>query len=185
MDPVSLGLFWLLAVAALVSGVFVVSHRSPVGSVFALIVNSICLAGIYLVLGDSFLAAIQVIVYSGAILVLFLFVIMLLDIRRDELTGAESLARRLAVGLLLASLGILVGLSLYYGLAVAPRGADGVEAGGLFDLADLLFSKYILAFEAVSVLLLAAMVGVVVLTKKDFGPAAGSSAPDGPEKGAA
>jgi len=185
MDPVSLGLFWLLAVAALVSGVFVVSHRSPVGSVFALIVNSICLAGIYLVLGDSFLAAIQVIVYSGAILVLFLFVIMLLDVRRDELTGAEGLARRLAVGLLVVSLGILVGLAFFYGIAVAPRGAEGIEAGGLSELADLLFSKYILVFEAVSVLLLAAMVGVVVLTKKDFGPSTEPPVPGGPEEGAA
>lgn len=170
MDLLVTGLFWFLAALALASGIAVVALRSPVGSVFSLIVNSAALAGLYLLLGDYFLAAIQVVVYSGAILVLFLFVVMLLDLRRDELAGAGGRVRRAAVALLAGGLAVMLGMSLGWGIGGSPRGMRGEEWGIWSELAEVLFGRYVLAFEAVSILLVAAMVGVVVLTKKGYVP---------------
>jgi NADH-quinone oxidoreductase subunit J len=164
METVSLILFFCLAAAALASGIFVIAHRNPMASVFSLVVNAVCVAGIFLLLGDAFLAAIQVIVYAGAILVLFLFVVMLLDVRRDELFGAGGRLRRVLLALFVAALGLAIGRGIVSGIGPGAEGAG--TTAGVPAFSDLLFQRYLLPFEVVSMLLLAAMLGVVVLTMR-------------------
>jgi len=180
METYSLILFALLSLAAIVSGILVVALRSPVASVFSLAVNAVCVAGVFLLLGDTFLAAVQVIVYAGAILVLFLFVVMLLDVRKDDLRGAGGRLRRGLLTLLVAGLGLLLVLA-----GVAATGLRGLEAGpgepaGPEGLSDLLLGRYLLPFEVLSMLLLAAMIGIAVLTLRRTGESGPDAAEEGP-----
>jgi len=179
METLSLILFFCLAAAALASGILVVAHRNPVASVFSLVVNAVCVAGIFLLLGDAFLAAIQVIVYAGAILVLFLFVVMLLDVRRDELFGAGGRIRKGLLALFLVALGVAIGTGTVS--AIRPDAAGAETTAGLPAFSDLLFQRYLLPFEVVSMLLLAAMLAVVVLTM----PRAPAGTPEGETEGPA
>ena len=168
-------LFYVLSLLCLAGAAGVVLARSPMISVLSLLACFFCLAVIYLLAGFQFMAAAQILVYAGAILVLFLFVIMLLDLgdlgRRIEparglfQTGRARLAGVVAVAL------ALVGL-ISAQRAALPRagGADmdqGIDRVG--DLALLLFGRYGLAFEAASLLLLATMVAVIVLAKRQRG----------------
>ena len=139
-------------------------HRHPVKSVLALVVSFFGLAVCYVMLAAPFIAAIQVIVYAGAILVLFLFVLMLLNVG-EETRERETrpIQRALAGVAIVLFAGMLLGLLRAHGAAVgAPQAAlDGDVA----PLARLLFSQYLLPFEALSVLLLAALVGAFVLAR--------------------
>ena len=166
-------LFYLLALLALAGAAGVVLAKSPMFSVLSLLVSFFALSVIYLLAGFQFMAAVQIVVYAGAILVLFLFVIMLLDLgqlgRGIELSTAAFHGRSARLGAVLA-----VGLALV-GLISAQRGAlppaapaAGHEGGidGLPQLAALLYGRYGLAFEATGVLLLVTMVAVVALAKR-------------------
>ncbi len=167
-------LFLLLAVGAVLTALLVVTSPSPIGSALYLVGTMFCLAGLYVLLAAPFLAAIQMIVYAGAIIVLLLFVIMLLNLRRiDEvLSKGWRIAGLFVAGLTLFALfmAIVRGSSV---LPEMPSIPD--EFGKVKELGKILFSKYLYAFEATSVLLLAAMIGAVALVRKE-GKAGGKDA---------
>lgn len=158
-----MAVFVVAAVLAVVSALAAVSHRDPVVNVLSLVVTFFCVAVNFALLGADFLAAAQVLVYAGAILVLFLFVIMLLgapttaphDTRRPFQTGAG-----LALAVIVAAGGALLALALRALPPGAPVG-DDVRAIG-----KAMVSTYAFSFELISVLLLAAMVGALVLVKR-------------------
>jgi len=161
-----LGLFYLLAVLSLASAVGVVGQRNPTYSAFALIVTLCSLSGIYGLMGSPFIAALQIVVYAGAIMVLFLFVLMLLNVKREAAgEGPGRVLRGVAVAL--ASLfAVQVGVVLA-GLNVRRGPAPGFDASTR-RMAETLFSlPFLYVFEATSILILAALVGAVVLAKKE------------------
>ena len=164
-------LFYVLSAGALLSGLGVVLAKSPMMSVLSLLGSFFCLAIIYLLAGFQFLAAAQILVYAGAILVLFLFVIMLLNL--GEL-GAIAERSNAFLDSTAARIGAVVALALgIVGLVAASSAAFQpvrVEPGqGLDDIQSIavqLFGRYSLAFEAASILLLATIVAVMALAKR-------------------
>jgi NADH-quinone oxidoreductase subunit J len=165
--------FWVLAVLIVASAVFVVSASRPVYSVVGLLVNFLCLAIMYLTLSAEFLAVIQVVVYSGAILVLFLFVIALLSSGvRAFSVGPNRLPRILAPVSLFAALGLgglLFVIVESTGPAAQPATTAATAAGnaGVFgsvaDFGQALFTTYLLPFEATAFVLMIAVIGVIAL----------------------
>ncbi|MDP3181806.1 MAG: NADH-quinone oxidoreductase subunit J [Desulfobaccales bacterium] len=158
-------LFFILAGVALVSGVLVVFQRHPLRSALWLIVNFFAVAGLYLLAHAEFIAAIQIIVYAGAIMVLFLFVIMLLNLRLPEAVGKFPHIGQKILGIALAGFTALI---LIYGFSLAKLPPAKEAAPGLGNteaIAKSLFTDYLLPFEVTSVLLLVAIVGAVVLAK--------------------
>ncbi len=158
------------ALAVLFAGVMVVHHH-PVKSVLSLVVGFFALAICYVMLWAPFIAAIQVIVYGGAILVLFLFVLMLLNVGSETRSpgGRRPVQAFLSGAALLLFAGLLLGL-LRHGGAAVVNGSRGPAAAEIAPLARLLYSDYLLPFEALSVLLLAALVGAFVLARREAGP---------------
>ena len=159
-------LFYIFAFLTLVFGFLVIANpfsRSPVTSAMFLVLTIVSLAGLFVLLHAFFLAAVQVLVYAGAVMVLFLFVIMLLDLKAEERRKIKTLG--IAAGLV--SVGAILAIFLN-SLLHAPLGASESPAldGSTVRLAKLLFTEYLLPFEIVSMLLLVAMVGVVLLSKK-------------------
>jgi NADH-quinone oxidoreductase subunit J len=180
--------FYVLAGFATLSALLCITQRNPVASALWLVSTMFALAGIYVLLNAQFIAAIQVLVYAGAVMVLFLFVIMLLNLGRDQ-AGSDlrgipvRMAAAVVGGALLAELVLLAkitpgGLALLQGgasgtgspLDVFPGGASGATApvrqGVVGAIAEPLFRTYLVPFEITSVLLLAAAVGAVVLAKR-------------------
>ena len=158
-------IFFALAGIALISGVLVVFQTHPLRSALWLIVNFFAVAGIYLLAHAEFIAAIQIIVYAGAIMVLFLFVIMLLNLRQPEEEGPRPKFGQKLAGVTLA---ILSAFILAYGFSQAkvPMAKEAPAGlGNTESIARLLFTDYLLPFEVTSVLLLVAIVGAVVLAK--------------------
>jgi NADH-quinone oxidoreductase subunit J len=157
-------LFFVFAAIAVAGAVLLIVLREPIHSALALILVMISLATLYLLLGAEFIAAVQVIVYAGAIMVLFVFVIMLLNAGEEERTNVSRLARY--VGL---PLGILLTLQLAYwiGRSFTDRPAAPV-AGTTRGLATMLLRGYVLPFELTSILILIAILGAMVLAKKEF-----------------
>jgi NADH-quinone oxidoreductase subunit J len=155
---------------AIVSALAMVVVKTPVRSVISLLLTFFALAVLFVLLAAPFIAALQVIVYAGAILVLFLFVIMLLNLTKEaEEKDARPIQKLLGLVSVVALGGILLGVTLKAGAPPVPA------AGGLIPAKDeipiigrLLFSDYLLAFEALSVLLLLAAVGALVLSKRRF-----------------
>lgn len=159
-------IFFALAAAALISGALVVFQVHPLRSALWLIVNFFAVAGIYLLLNAEFMAAIQIIVYAGAIMVLFLFVIMLLNLRHPEEPTNRPYAGQKVAGIVLS---LALAFFLSYGLSrvqLAPAGAAKPGLGNTESIARLLFTDYLLPFEVTSILLLVAIVGAVVLAKR-------------------
>jgi NADH-quinone oxidoreductase subunit J len=158
-------LFFILAAVALISGVLVVFQTHPLRSALWLIVNFFAVAGIYLLAQAEFIAAIQVIVYAGAIMVLFLFVIMLLNLRQPEAQPAMPFFGQKLGGIILAGFTAVI---LVYGFTQAklpPAREMAPGLGNTESIARSLFTDYLLPFEVTSVLLLVAIVGAVVLAK--------------------
>jgi NADH-quinone oxidoreductase subunit J len=158
-------LFFILAATALISGIMVVLQVNPVRSALYLILNFFALAVIYLLAHAQFIAAIQIIVYAGAIMVVFLFVIMLLNLRQPEEKGEkEHLSQKYFGAALIASVTLLV---LYtVSRLKLPAGKEMVAGfGSTESIARALFTDYLLPFEVTSILLLVAVVGAVVLAK--------------------
>jgi NADH-quinone oxidoreductase subunit J len=158
-------LFYALAALALASALGVVAQRNPTYSAFSLIVTLCSLSAIYGLLGSPFIAVLQIVVYAGAIMVLFLFVIMLLNVKREG--GAAEGGRTLkAVG---AGLGLL--LAAQVGAVVALHKGPPVPTdyeASTAAVARLLFSpRFLYVFEATSILILAALVGAVALAKRE------------------
>ena len=162
-------IFTGLALVAAVAGVLVIVQRHAVYSALFLIIAMGALAGIYILLEAYFVWVIQIIVYAGAIMVLFLFVIMLLDIRREQDPWAPPGRGRIVAAVLL-SLVLLVELVMAVAQhLVLPQGG-GSRVAGAFGTTQtvgrLLFTDYLFPFEITSVILLVAMVGAMVLAKK-------------------
>ncbi len=162
--------FWagIIGFAAILSALMVVIHPNPMVSVLFLIMNLFCIALFYLMLRAQFLAALQIIIYAGAIMVLFVFVVMLLNLKTEE--GLRTGFGPQRWGALL--LGAVFAALMFH--AIRDRADQPYFEPGKLDstfgaaraLGALLFSKYLLAFEAASLLLIAAMIGAVVLAKR-------------------
>jgi NADH-quinone oxidoreductase subunit J len=156
--------FVVIAALAVGSALGLVLKRNPVHGALFLVVNLGAVAALYLMLGAEFLAAAQVIVYAGAIMVLFVFAIMVLIPGKEE-TGPDP---RRGWRLLAVPIGALLGLQLLLvvrGLTAGPAPGAPAAPGGVEGLARLLFTQYLFPFELTSVLLLAAMVGVLLLAR--------------------
>ena len=164
--------FYIFAAVALASGVMVISARNPVHSVLFLILAFFNAAALFVLMGAEFLAMILVIVYVGAVAVLFLFVVMMLDINFVELR--HGFLQYLPIGALIG-LVLLVELVLVFGAwAVAPEVASALaaptppvaQATNTAALGALLYTRYIYAFQAAGMILLVAMIGAIVLTHR-------------------
>jgi len=162
-------LFYVFAFLTLACGVLVVANpfsRNPVTSAMFLVLTIISMAGLFVLLHAFFLAAVQVLVYAGAVMVLFLFVIMLLDLKDEERRRIKIFS--LVAGLV--SVGAIVCIFMK-SLAAAQPGKNlpaPTTEGATLPLGKLLFTNYLLPFEIVSLLLLVAMVGVILLSKKEL-----------------
>ena len=161
-------LFFILAVAAIVSAILMITRRNPVTSALYLVLNFFIIAVLYLLLRAQFIAIIQITVYAGAIMVLFLFVIMLLNLGEGKLlpwklNSAKSIATLFAAALLAEVLYFVVNLKSPSTVSPAAENIGTVESIG-----KILFKSYLFPFEITSVLLLAAMVGAILLAKKKF-----------------
>jgi NADH-quinone oxidoreductase subunit J len=158
-------LFYAAAALAVVSALGVIGQKNPIYSAFGLIVTLCSLSVIFGLLGSPFIAALQVIVYAGAIMVLFLFVLMLLNVKREEDTPSQG-------GRALASIAVVL-VALFVGQAGFVLWRVRLSPAPSFDastrrMSEILFSPHFLyVFEATSILILAALVGAVALAKKD------------------
>jgi len=163
---VTLNLFYFLSFFGVICALLVVFSRNAVHSVLYLILTFFAIAGHYILLNAQFLAAVHVIVYAGAIMVLFLYVIMLLNLNQEaepHKSTVLKLAAAISGGLLLT---VFVGSLKGTELMAQQQGALG-DVGLVKTLGRLLFTEYLLPFEISSVLLLAAMVGAVMLGKSE------------------
>jgi NADH-quinone oxidoreductase subunit J len=158
--------FYLLSGVAIVSAVLVITRRNPVHSAISLIFTLLALAGLYLMLYAPFVAGVQIILYAGGIMVLFLFVIMLVNIERAQ--REDQFNQQWFIGILASVvLGILFVYVYRRGSAIFPLNPVSLpEPQNTQDLAMALFRNYLLPFEIASLLLLVAIVGAVVMAKK-------------------
>ena len=168
MDTV---LFWLMATVAVVASLLVVGQRHPMYSVLLLILSFAALAGLYVMLDAPFVAVIQIIIYAGAIMVLFLFVVMLLNVPTEELSPTDRL-RLLTAGprRFGGALALILAVELFWalrGLKSEPMPELPAAGTSVHDIGVRLFSDYAFAFEATSVLILIAMVGAIILARKE------------------
>ena len=147
------------------TSLMVVLHRNPVTSALFLVLSLCSLAGIYLLLQAEFIGMVQIIVYAGAIMVLFLFVIMYLNLQHDVESGAQIAVRR-GIGWMVGALMLLFGVLLArHGWSPGPAAGVGPppEGGNAAAIGRVLYSRFLFPFEVTSVLLLVAMVGAIVL----------------------
>jgi NADH-quinone oxidoreductase subunit J len=161
--------FFVCALVAVFGAVMLILAHEPIHSALSLVLVMISLAVLYLLLGAEFIAAVQIIVYAGAIMVLFVFVIMLLNAGVEERTDYSKIAKYAGLPLgmfLLLELGHWMAHS-YIGTHVA-NGLGGPETMvSTRELSTQLFQKYLFPFEATSILILIAILGALVLAKKD------------------
>ncbi len=177
-------IFFVLAVIAVAAAIVVVNVKSPVSSALFLVMTMCSIAGLFALMGALFLAALQVIVYAGAIMVLFLFVIMLLNMRRDEF-GIDPHRIQRYLGFVLVAVILVQGLMIsswamkdfavpwkseFQTLTQAPGppdyAAQATEYSGAHSVARTLFTRYAYPFEITSVLLLSAIIGAVVIARR-------------------
>ena len=169
--PLDNVVFWVFAPISIGSAIAMLLQRNAVHAALFLIVNFFTIAVFYLVLGASFLFAVQIIVYAGAIMVLFLFVIMLLGVDREE-TLVERIRGQRVVAMVLGTgiaLELIVAIRAGVGFATkAPANFDGVanEGGNTVAISRVLFRDYFFPFEVTSVLLIVAAIAVMVLASR-------------------
>jgi NADH-quinone oxidoreductase subunit J len=157
-------IFLVLAAIAIAGAINLILQRHPIHSALSLVVVMAALAGLYLLLDAEFVAAIQIIVYAGAIMVLFIFVIMLLNAGVEERTNISHIAGY--AGIPLAAL-LLLELAYRVARASAPLVAQPTPEGATRQLSLLLFRNFAFPFELTSILILIGMVGALVLAKRD------------------
>jgi NADH-quinone oxidoreductase subunit J len=161
-------LFLIFAGLTLACGFMTVANpitRSPVASALFLVLTMVWLAGLFVLLHAFFIAAVQILVYAGAVMVLFLFVIMLLDIKEEERRRFNRFGIAAGAIAVVAILGIVAVTILRSGVGA---GARPELEGSTHALGSILFRQYLLPFEVVSVLLLVAMLGVILLSKREL-----------------
>jgi NADH-quinone oxidoreductase subunit J len=171
-------LFLTFAAVLVACSLMVILHRNPVTSALFLVLAFCSLASLYLLLHAEFLAMVQVIVYAGAIMVLFLFVIMYLNLKRDQEDGMPFVLRRgvgWVIGAALLTEGALL-LGRHWGLG--PSSTEGMGSGGnTAAIGRLLYSRYLFPFEITSVLLIVAILGAVMIGKGRSAPVTPPEAP--------
>jgi len=159
-------LFYVFAAIAVASAVVVIAQRNPITSAFALIVTLCSMSVIFALLGSPFIAALQVIVYAGAIMVLFLFVLMLLNVKREQDVPSRGGRTLGGIALALVTLFVLQAGAVLVRVRMLPAAEFDASTR---KMAETLFSAhFVYVFEATSVLILAALVGAVVLAKKEL-----------------
>lgn len=162
--------FLLLAAMGLVGAVQVVLQRNPVVSALYLVLSFMSLAGMYVLLSAPFLAAVQVVVYAGAIMVLFVFVIMLLNLRHDIDDGLSHVARRVLGWLFALLMAGVFYLMLTRPWALGPQGEDTASViareGNTHAIGMRLYTDYLFPFEVTSLILLVGIIGAVVLAMR-------------------
>ena len=160
-------LFYFLSFLAILCGLMVILEKNPVHSVLYLIITFFSLAGHYLLLNAQFLFVVQIMVYAGAIMVLFLFVIMLLNLNKEtepHKTNLVKFAAAISAGLLL----IVLVAALKGTETMSAPATVNADMGLVKNLGKVLFNQFLLPFETASLLFLAAMVGAVMLGKRDI-----------------
>ena len=157
--------FYVLALLIVASAIVVVTNRNPVASAIALAFNLVAIAGVYMVLDAQFIGLLQVIVYAGAIMVLILFVIMLLNLREEAKAHPVGTFQRVLAPLATLIFAVVIGRVTYASTPSSfPEKVEGF--GTAASVGHELFSRFYYPFEAVSLLLIVAMVGAVLLAKK-------------------
>ncbi len=156
--------FFVLAAVAVIGAVSLIIQREPIHSALSLIVVMVALAGLYLLLGAEFVAAVQIIVYGGAIMVLFVFVIMLLNAGEEERTNFSKMAKFLGVPLAIAVTGVIAAAIAKSTLPPQPVGAG---LSSTKSLSMLLFQDFVYPFELTSFLILVAILGAIVLAQRE------------------
>jgi len=160
--------FWVFSIGLLLSAIAVVLNRNPVACALCLVLSIAFLAGLFVMLQAFFLATIQVLVYAGAVMVLFLFIIMLLDLKVEE-----HRPRNLFAALLGLALSIVLGwefitvIQQIPGSTLTLSALPSLPGYDVEVLGNLLFTKYLLPFEVTSLLLLVAVIGVILLSKRE------------------
>jgi len=164
--------FYLFAALAVIASLLVVGQRNPMYSVMLLIVSFGALAGLYVLLDAPFMAVTQIIIYAGAIMVLFLFVVMLLNVPREDPFPIAMASIVGPTGMRIgAVLSVLLAIEMVWALSrIGLTWFSEAEAEAVSSVADIgqaLFTRHAFAFEVTSVLILVAMVGAVVLARKE------------------
>lgn len=160
-------LFMLFGALTIASALMVVLSHHPVRSVLWLVVTFFLISANYVLLNAQFIAIVNIIVYAGAIMVLFLFVLMLLNLSKEN-EPRSSAFMKIAAFMAAAMLGFVLFVAVYESVMIVPETVPNAESMGLVkNLGNLLFTKYVLPFEISSILFIAAMVGAVLLAKRD------------------
>ncbi len=162
--------FFYFAFVIAVTSVLVVALRNPIYCTIALLIMFVHVAGLYVTLHAEFLAAVQIIVYAGAILVLYLFVVMLLNLKQDVRYHRQwPIAAAVGMTLIIEAI-ILTAMKGWTAPAVATGTETAVSGSGNTEaIGDVLYTTYLFPFEVASLILLAAMIGAIVLAKKHMG----------------
>jgi NADH-quinone oxidoreductase subunit J len=159
-------IFFVLAALAVFGAVSLILQSHPIHSALSLILVMVSLAGLYLLMGAEFIAAVQIIVYGGAVMVLFVFVIMLLNAGVEERTNFSKLATFGGIPLALALGGIIAAAIARSSGHLAPPAASGAMSSTR-ELSKLLFSEFVYPFELTSFLILVAILGAIVLAQRE------------------
>jgi len=158
-------IFYVFGFIAIFAAVSMIVVKQPVMSALFLILNMLCLAGLYALLDAHLIAALQVIVYAGAIMVLVLFVIMLLNLREKKgLITRHKVAMQGIGVVIVAFVFVLIATTMNFG-SLSQAGAVSADFGTVAGVAKTLFTNFLLPFEIASVLLLVAIIGAVILSK--------------------
>jgi NADH-quinone oxidoreductase subunit J len=159
-------IFLVLAALAVLGAVSLILQRHPIHSALSLIVVMVALAGLYLLMGAEFVAAVQIIVYGGAIMVLFVFVIMLLNAGKEERTNFSKLATYAGVPLAVAIAGLIAAAILSSSGNLSTAGPNGALTSTK-NLSMLLLREFVYPFELTSFLVLVAILGAIVLAQRE------------------
>ena len=163
-------MFYIFAIGAVVSGLVMVTQKRPVRAAMALIACMSFLAGLYVLLDAHLIAVLQLIVYAGAIMVLFLFVIMLLNVDQKEGQTARNAVLLQFIAVLVVGLSLVMMVSLVkVDMSLFALGDGASQFGTTRAVGKMLFTEFLLPFEIASILLLAAIVGAVILAKRMIG----------------
>jgi NADH-quinone oxidoreductase subunit J len=158
--------FFVLAAIAVLGAISLIVQRHPIHSALSLIVVMVALAGLYLLQGSEFVAAVQIIVYGGAIMVLFIFVIMLLNAGEEEHTNFSKLANIAGIPLAVAVAGFIGAAILHSGQPLPSTAAEGTLTSTK-TLSMMLFREFVYPFELTSFLILIAILGAIVLAQRE------------------
>jgi NADH-quinone oxidoreductase subunit J len=161
-----LAIFFVLAALAVLGALSLIFQKHPIHSALSLIVVMIALAGLYLLMGSEFVAAVQIIVYGGAIMVLFVFVIMLLNAGEEERTNVSKLAGVAGIPLAVALL-LVLGVAIWHSNESAQAGLQSGALANTKEISTMLFKDFVYPFELTSFLILVAILGAIVLAQRE------------------